>query len=381
KELDYMLKLYPIVALTGPRQSGKTTFLKTEFPKYKYVNLENPDNRNYALKDPNNFLNEHGKYVIFDEVQRVPHLFSYIQHLVDENKIMGQYIFSGSQNFHLMNNITQSLAGRVAILKLFPFDLEEMKTANWHNPKDFTYNMQRGFYPALYDRKIPSKIFYSNYIQTYIERDVTNLINIRDLKNFRNFLYLCASRAGQLLNLNSLAMECGITQPTAKAWISVLETSYIVFQLQPYFTNFSKRVTKTPKLYFYDTGLLCHLLKIKEPQNIATHPQKGALFENMMIAEIVKNNAHKNLLQELYFFRDAVGHEVDLLIQTDEKMALVEIKATQTIMTDMFKGLQYFETLKPNLVKSKSLIYAGFENQKRTAGKLVPWEIVCTNKW
>ena len=222
KEMDVYAKKYPILAITGPRQSGKTTFLRTEFPHYEYVNLENIDVRNFAKDDPNGFLNQFTKYVIFDEIQRVPELFSYLQTKVDEDKIMGQYILSGSQNFQLMQNITQSLAGRVALFRLLPFDLQELQTAGWLND-DYAVNLQRGFYPALYDRDIPSKVFYSNYIQTYVERDLSELIQVKNLKLFRNFISLCAGRAGQLINLNALANECGITQPTAKSWLSVLE--------------------------------------------------------------------------------------------------------------------------------------------------------------
>src|SRR5690554_5813594 len=222
KPIQNILGKYPVIAVTGPRQSGKTTMLKTEFPDYRYVNLESPDMRSYAESDPNSFLLEYDKFVVFDEVQRVPHLFSYIQSVVDESGIMGQYILSGSQNFHLMESITQSLAGRVAIFKLFPFDHNEMKTAGWLHEDVFLFNLVKGFYPAIYDREIPSKTFYTNYVKTYIQRDVTQLINIRNMRLFQNFLALCATRAGQLLNLNALANECGITQPTAKAWLSAL---------------------------------------------------------------------------------------------------------------------------------------------------------------
>lgn len=371
-EMDIYKKKYPILALTGPRQSGKTTFLQTHFSDYTYVNLENLDIRKFAIDDPNGFLKQYDKYVIFDEAQRTPELFSYLQTKVDEDKIMGQYILSGSQNFHLMQNITQSLAGRVALFKLLPFDVSEMQEANWLHD-DFAVNLQKGFYPAIYDRDISSKVFYSNYIQTYVERDLSELMNVKDLKQFRNFISLCAARAGQLLNLNSLANECGISQPTAKSWISVLESSYIVYQLQPYFSNFNKRVTKTSKLYFYDTGLLCFLLKINDAESVKLSALKGNLFENYVINEFIKKNYHHNLLLDFWFWRDAVGHEVDLIWQNSELLNLVEIKASETIMTEMFKGLTYFEKLKPSLIQSKSIVHTGLFNQERTLGKVMSW--------
>jgi predicted AAA+ superfamily ATPase len=371
-EMDIYKKKYPILALTGPRQSGKTTFLQTHFSDYTYVNLENLDIRKFAIDDPNGFLKQYDKYVIFDEAQRTPELFSYLQTKVDEDKIMGQYILSGSQNFHLMQNITQSLAGRVALFKLLPFDVSEMQEANWLHD-DFAVNLQKGFYPTIYDRDISSKVFYSNYIQSYVERDLSELMNVKDLKQFRNFISLCAARAGQLLNLNSLANECGISQPTAKSWISVLESSYIVYQLQPYFSNFNKRVTKTSKLYFYDTGLLCFLLKINDAESVKLSALKGSLFENYVINEFIKKNYHHNLLLDFWFWRDAVGHEVDLIWQNSELLNLVEIKASETIMTEMFKGLTYFEKLKPSLIQSKSIVHTGLFNQERTLGKVMSW--------
>jgi predicted AAA+ superfamily ATPase len=377
--MDVYLKKYPVLVLTGPRQSGKTTFLKEQFPNYTYVNLENPDLRNYAIKDPNGFLTEHARYVILDEVQRVPHLFSYLQTKVDEDNITGQFILSGSQNFHLMRSITQSLAGRVGLFKLLPFDIQEMEQAGWLND-DYAVNLQRGFYPGIYDRDIPSKVFYSNYIQTYVERDLSELIQVKDLKQFRNFISLCAARAGQLLNLNSLANECGISQPTAKSWISVLETSYIVYQLQPYYSNFNKRITKSPKLYFYDTGLLCFLLKINDASSLKISPHKGSLFENYVINEYVKQNYHRNLMLDYWFWRDAVGHEIDFIWQDSEKLNLVEIKATETVMPEMFRGLSYFEKFIPDLIQSKTLVHTGLYNQNRTAGKVQSWKAILQNQ-
>jgi uncharacterized protein len=366
------LTKYPIIALTGPRQSGKTTLLKHVFPDFQYVSLENPDNRNFAETDPNGFLSRYTSLVIFDEVQRVPALFSYLQTMVDERGLMGQFILSGSQNFHLMYNITQSLAGRVAIFKLFPFDNQELADANLLCD-DYLTHLVRGFYPAIFDRSIPSRTFYSNYVQTYLQRDVSELISVKNIRLFQNFLGLCAARAGQLLNLNTLANECGISQPTAKAWISALENSYIVFTLQPFHENFSKRIVKTSKLYFYDTGLLCYLLKISDPDQIVNHPFKGSLFENMMIAEYVKRMYHKNSLQDIWFWRDSAGHEVDLVVQEGLTINLFEIKATQTIMSDLFKGLQYFEKNSKRENLTKSLVYAGTDYQERTMANVLPW--------
>ncbi len=363
---------YPIIALTGPRQSGKTTFLRELFPYYQYVSLESPDVRSFLEDDPNSFFEKYSKFCIFDEAQRVPELFSYLQTIVDESKIMGQFILSGSQNFHLIKNITQSLAGRVALFRLFPFDFNELKAQNLL-ATDYLEAMIKGFYPAIFDRDIPSKSFYSNYIQTYVERDITELINIRDIRTFRIFLSMCASRAGQLLNLNALANECGITQPTAKSWLSVLESSYILFLLQPYHENFDKRVIKSPKLYFYDTGLLCHLLKIKDANQIQSNSYKGNLFENLIVSEFVKQNYHKNLMRDFWFWRDSAGHEVDLIIQDDEFLNVIEIKSTKTISKDLFKGLNFFQDLAKEKVKTNSLIYAGLENQKRSAGNVVSW--------
>ena len=373
KAMDIYLGKYPILVLTGPRQSGKTTFLKNEFANYTYINLENLDNRTYALNDPNGFLAEHGNFVIFDEAQRAPELFSYLQTKVDNDKIMGQYILSGSQNFHLMRNISQSLAGRVALFKLLPFDNLEMEHADWLND-DYAVNLQRGFYPAIYDRDIPSKVFYSNYVQTYVERDLTELIQVKNLKQFRNFITLCAARVGQLLNLNSLANECGISQPTAKAWISVLETSYILYQLQPFHSNINKRMTKNSKLYFYDTGLVCFLLKINDASSLKTSAYKGSLFENYVINEYIKQQYHQNLLLDFWFWRDAVGHEVDFIWQNTEKLNLVEIKASETIIPDMFKGLSYMKKFMPDLIESKTIVHTGLFNQNRTAGEVLSWK-------
>lgn len=363
---------YPVIAVTGPRQSGKTTLLRNIFPEYQYISLENPDNRAFAMEDPMGFLAQNRGRIILDEVQQAPILFSYIQTIVDELQAMGLFVLSGSQNFHLMDNITQSLAGRVALFKLLPFDFTEMKTGKML-AEDFGKACLNGFYPAIYDRKIEPTVFYANYIQTYVERDVTQLLNIRDLRQFRTFLALCAGRAGQLLNISSLANECGISQPTAKAWISILESSYIIFQLQPYYQNFSKRIVKTPKLYFYDTGLLCHLLGIRDMTTFHENPLRGNIFENLVVAELFKRNEHEYLHREYWFWRDSNGHEIDLLTQNGNLFDIFEIKSTQTIMREHFKGIDYFSEISGNRAGRKTLIYGGNSDQLRTHYQVLGW--------
>lgn len=371
--IKYYAKKYPVLAVTGPRQSGKTTMLKTMFPKYTYISLENPDLREFATTDPNGFFEYYSGNLILDEVQQTPALFSYIQTLVDASGKMGQFILSGSQNFHLMQHITQSLAGRVALFKLLPFDFTELQQAKLL-PNDYEDILVKGSYPAIFDRALSSKVFYANYLQTHVEKDLKQLIDVRDLRQFRNFISLCAARSGQLVNLNSLGNECGISQPTAKAWLSVLESSYIVFLLQPYHVNFNKRIVKTPKLFFYDTGLLCHLLKITNPKSIQLHPLKGSLFENLIVAEAFKQNDHKYLHADFCFWRDASGNEVDLLVEHNDKLSIAEIKASSTIKNEHFKGLNYFGALEGSNVKSKNLIYTGALNQKRSQLNVVSWK-------
>ncbi|MCP9770172.1 ATP-binding protein [Lacihabitans sp. LS3-19] len=370
--LKKLINKFPVIAVTGPRQSGKTTFLKESFPDYKYVSLEDPRVKAFFKKDPTGFLAEYGDKVIFDEAQGLPELFSYIQTIVDNSGKMGQFILSGSQNFHLMQNITQSLAGRVAIFKLFPFDFLELEKAGLLS-ENYEEALIKGFYPAIYNRNLSSTDFYNNYLQTYVERDITTLVNVRDLSKFRAFIRLCAARVGQLLNLNDIANGCGISQPTAKSWLSILETSYIVFQLTPYFQNFNKRIVKSPKIYFFDTGLLCHLLGIKKAQDLLLNPYKGSLFENLTIAQLYKESAHNAINNEYYFWRDSNGHEVDLLSIEGLKYHIFEIKSSKTILSEQFKGLDHFEEFAKDYVLSKTLIYGGKDNQKRTNYIIKPW--------
>ena len=363
---------FPILALTGPRQSGKTTLLRELFKDYQYVTLENPDTRAFATEDPVGFLNKYDQKIIFDEVQRVPELFSYLQGCVDKSKMMGQFILSGSQNFHLVNSITQTLAGRIALFKLLPFDFTELKGNNLL-ADNFSKACFKGFYPAIFDRDIDPVVFYANYIQTYIEKDVTELLNIRDIKLFRTFLGLCAGRAGQLLNFSALANECDISHNTVKAWLSILESSYIIFLLQPYHQNFNKRLVKSPKLYFYDTGLLSHLLGIRTPDELEENRLKGNVFENMILAEYQKNNHHLYLHQDYNFWQDSNGHEVDLLMKKGHGFSLFEVKATQTISTALFKEMDRFETIAAPAEVNKTLIYGGSENEKRTRYNVLSW--------
>jgi len=367
---------FPVLAVTGPRQSGKTTLLRRLFEEYRYVTLENPDNQQFAASDPVGFLDYYGRHVIFDEVQRVPHLFSYIQERVDESGLMGHYILSGSQNFHLLKSITQSLAGRVALFKLLPLDFAEL-TAQKLLADGYPSVAISGAYPAIFDRDISPAVFYANYLQTYVEKDVTELLKVRDTRQFRQFLGLCGARAGQLLNISALANECDITFNTAKSWLSILESSYLVFLLQPYHQNRNKRLVKTPKLYFYDTGLLCHLLGINDAGQLETDRLKGSVFENMVIAEYQKRNYHLYEHLEFSFWQDTHGNEIDLLWQVGQTFHAVEIKATKTITNELFKQLDKFEThLAPSTPIQKTLVYGGSDSQHRTNYEVKSWREV-----
>ncbi len=372
REIKQLREKFPILAITGPRQSGKTTLLKRMFADYRYVTLEDPDNRQFAETDPVAFLDLYDKYVILDEVQRVPPLFSYIQGRVDESGIMGQFILSGSQNFHLLKSITQTLAGRVALFKLLPLDFVELKDSQLLLD-DYAEVAIKGSYPAIFNRDINPAIFYSNYIQTYIEKDVTELLRVKDTRQFRTFMGLCANRAGQLLNISSLANEADISYNTAKEWLSILESSYVVFQLQPYYQNKNKRLIKTPKLYFYDTGLLCFLLGIKTTEELMVDRSKGNIFENMIISEHVKGIHHLYLFHDLYFWQDSNGVEIDLLWKNREAFFATEIKATKTINNNLFQQLDRFESYHESEIVHKILYYGGNESQQRTKYTIKSW--------
>lgn len=323
------LEWYPILSLTGPRQSGKSTLLKSLFPDYEYVNLENPTTRALASEDPIGFLRNKGQHLIIDEAQYVPELFSVVQVLSDERNENGQYILSGSQNFLLLKQIKQSLAGRVSLLKLLPLSYHELSSLD--EPPSLDLACLQGGYPRLYDSRIAPSIFFGDYLETYIERDISGFMDVRDSRSFRTFLGLCATNAGNLVNFSDLARNAGIAFRTAQSWLSLLESSYITFSLQPWFSNIGKRLTKTPKLYFYDTGLLCYLLGIRTQEQLPTSPFAGAIFENFIVSETLKNYYNRGERPELYFYRDDSKVEVDLLDFTDPaNRRLYEIKTSQT---------------------------------------------------
>lgn len=347
------LKKFPILTLTGPRQSGKSTLLRNCFPDYEYINLERLDYRQLILNDPIGFLKNQDRKIIFDEAQQVPELFNYLQVVSDEQNNAGQYILSGSQSFLMSERISQSLAGRTSINHLFPFDFSEI---GWRD--QVTDAIYTGFYPRIYDFSIEPSEFYSPYIQTYIERDVRTLRTIENLNTFSRFLSLCAGRVGQILNISSLANDAGVSVNTAKNWLSLLEASFILFRLQPYYKNFSKRLIKAPKLYFYDTGLVCSLLNIQSAEMVRTHYLYGALFENLIIAEIIKFQSHKGRRRKIYYWRDSNGVEIDCLLEADNgKLHLVEIKGGATINWDYQKNLNRFPDQDSGL--KKWIIYTG----------------------
>lgn len=371
RHLQELSRYFPILSLTGPRQAGKTTLLKELYPNHRYVSLEDPDQQLRATEDPRSFLKHYDYNVIFDEAQRAPELFSYLQTIVDEDKQPGRYILSGSQNFLLRQNISQSLAGRVGIARLFPLDFQEMAAASLL-PKDYETAIYRGFYPAQFDTGVPARLFYPSYVLTYVERDVSGLVSAANLNTFRRFLQLCAAYAGQLLNYSAIAKAVGVSAPTIQSWFSILEQSYLVFRLPPYFQNFGKRLIKSPKLYFYDTGLLCYLLGMQSEKDVFNYYQFGALFENLVIAERMKRDQHEGKEARLYFYRDSNQVEVDLLEETPSGLILTEIKASRTYRDGLLANLHKAGKIARQTAR-KQLVYGGDEGFEVKDAQVFPW--------
>jgi len=374
KILD-LQKKYPITAIIGPRQSGKTTLVKALFPEKQYVNLEDIEMREYATMDPKGFLSEYNDGAVIDEVQRVPELLSSIQVIVDQEQAKGKYVLTGSQNFLLMEKISQSLAGRVAIFKLMPFSLMELRQAKIEY-EDFKEYLYKGFYPRLYDENIEATGYYHNYLQTYVERDVRLIKNITDLDNFLRFIRMCAARTGHLLNLTSLAEDCGISHNTVKSWLSVLETSFIIYRLRPHYKNYNKRLVKMPKIYFYDTGLLCALLGIENISQLSTHYLRGSIFESFVISEFMKYRFNQGAEPNCYFWRDKHGKEIDCIIEQANRLIPIEIKSGKTIVNDYFKNLKYYNNLAGINPSSSYVIYGGNEKQARSYGNVAGWKFL-----
>ena len=375
KRLIHLNGMFKVVAVTGPRQSGKTTLVKNVFPDKPYVNLENPDVRRFSIDDPRGFLSEYPEGAIIDEAQRNPELFSWLQEIVDTKSEKGQFILTGSNNFLLNEKISQSLAGRVAYLNLLPFSLEEIE-GNFPGKTENEHILQ-GFYPPIYDQQLPYDEWIPNYIRTYIERDVRQIKNITDLLVFERFMRLLAGRTGQELNYTSLSVEAGVDVKTIQSWIGILESSFIIFMLRPFYKNFNKTIVKRPKLYFYDSAIACSLLQIRTINHLINHPLRGALFECFMIAEVVKKQMNGGKEFELYFWRDKTGREIDLIIDTPSETIPVEIKAGKTVHQEFFKNIRYWLNLSGE--KNGKVLYAGDTEQKRSEGiEVVCWKNVHT---
>lgn len=382
--LRSMARKFPVVTLTGPRQSGKTTLCRAVFPDHPYVSLEALDLQAYARDDPRGFLSDHRDGAILDEVHRVPELLSYIQTEVDTRPSRGRFILTGSANFALLHSISQSLAGRTALLNLLPLGLEEVRRFSV-TPDKLWETLWKGSYPAVFDRELSPGEWYPSYVATYVERDVRALLNVGSAASFQSFLRLCAGRIAQLVNLSALGADAGVTHATAKAWLSVLEAGYIAWRLEPFHSNLTKRLVKTPKLHFLDSGLVCHLLGIRTPRQLQEHPLRGAVFETWVASEIFKARVHRGLQPHLCFFRDRKGAEVDLVVELGEILLAIETKSGQTIAEDFFAGLRTFaEALGDSRSKRKIrsfVVYGGKQAQRRSAAAAVPWSDLDQHKW
>ncbi len=361
-----------VITIMGPRQSGKSTLVKNLFPNYTYISLENINHREFAQNDPSGFVKQYSYPLIIDEAQYAPLLFSSIQIMADDVGKNGMYFLTGSQNFLLLEKISQSLAGRTGTYHLLPFSISELEETKYAF-KNYENYILSGFYPRIYDQKLEPSEFLADYLITYIERDARQIKNIGNLRTFRNFIRLCAGHAGQIVNLSEFGNSLGISYQTVREWFSVLEASFIVFFLQPYYKTFKKRIVKSPKLYFYDTGLVSFLLGIETKEQLFSHYLKGALFENLIIADIMKNRLHAGLQPNMYYFRDSSSNEIDLLIESGGIMKAVEIKSGFTINEYFFKGLKYFQKLTHTTSENSFLVYGGKENYSRSFAQITGW--------
>ncbi len=371
--LQRYAKGFPLICITGPRQSGKTTLAKKAFPHKPYISLEDPDIAALARSDPRGLLDNYPDGLILDEAQYVSEIFSYLKTAIDKNPIPGKYIVTGSQQFHLLEKATESLAGRAAFLTLLPFSIEELTGAD-RKPDDSLTAMVTGLYPPLYDRDVSPYDWYTNYIASYIERDVRLIINVKDLGQFQTFVKMCAARSGQLINLSVLAADCGLSHNTAKAWISILETSGIIYILRPYYRNFGKRLVKTPKLYFLDPGLACRLLGIHDSEQLFIHPNRGNLFESFIISELLKVRFNKGMTPDLYFWRDNTGIEIDAVLENGSKLTAIEIKSGKTFSSDFLDGLNSWMKFSKEAPENCRVIYAGDLKLSHQGIKLITWD-------